>query len=128
MPINVMDAHYDSFLHGVVPLALGRGAGVLAMKTFGDPFIVESGVAAPTEMLHFSMTQPVSVVVCGCDKLAWLQQALDAVRSFQPMAEADQAALLARTAAVAADGQTERYKVSTHFDGTVQHPEWLEHG
>lgn len=126
MPINIMDAHYDSFLHGVVPVALAHGTAVLAMKTFGDPFIFQAHDANPTDMLHFSMSQPVSVVVCGCDQMAYLQQALDAVRSYAPMSAAAQSALLDQSAVMAANGQTERYKISTHFDGTGQHPHWLE--
>jgi len=125
MPVNIMDAQFDSFLHGVMPVALAHGTAVLAMKTFGDPFIYAAAVANPIDMLHFSMSQPVSVVVCGCDTLAYLQQALDAAKSWRPMTHAEQAALLARAAAAAAGGQTERYKISTHFDGTEQHPEWL---
>ena len=35
MPINVMDAHFRSFQHGVMPVAQRVGTGVLAMKTFG---------------------------------------------------------------------------------------------
>jgi aryl-alcohol dehydrogenase-like predicted oxidoreductase len=126
MPINIMDAHYDSFLHGVVPVALAHGTAVLAMKTFGDPFIFQARAADPIDMLHFSMSQPVSVVVCGCDQMAYLDQALRAVRSYAPMSDAAQAALLDQSAVMAANGQTERYKISTHFDGTVQHPHWLE--
>jgi hypothetical protein len=41
------------------------------------------------------------------------------------MSRQQQDALLARSASVAARGETERYKVSQHFDGTVQHPNWL---
>ena len=126
MPINVMDAHYDSFLHGVVPVALAHGTAVLAMKTFGDPFIFDAHAADPIDMLHFSMSQPVSVVICGCDQMAYLDQALKAARGFTPMSEAAQAALLGQSAVTAANGQTERYKVSTHFDSTTQHPHWLE--
>jgi len=37
MPINVMDAHFRSFLNEVAPEAQERGTAILAMKTFGDP-------------------------------------------------------------------------------------------
>jgi diketogulonate reductase-like aldo/keto reductase len=125
MPLNVMDAHYDSFEHGVLPVALQHGTGVLGMKTFGDPFIVESKAATPLEMLHYPMSLPVSLQVCGIDSMPIMQQALDAVRSFKPLTGEQRARLLAKTAIVAADGKTERYKVSHHFDGTVQNPQWL---
>jgi uncharacterized protein len=35
------------------------------------------------------------------------------------------AAILARTAPHAAEGQYELFKTSALFDGTAQHPEWL---
>ena len=125
MPLNVMDAHFDSFEQGVLPIALERGTAVMGMKTFGDPFIVKAGVATPIEMLHYPMSLPISIQICGIDSLQVLNQALEAVRSFRPFTPAEREALLAKTAQVAHDGQTERYKVSHHFDGTVHNPQWL---
>ncbi len=125
MPLNVMDAHFDSFEQGVLPVALAHGTGVLGMKAFGDPFILDSGVASPLELLRYPMSLPVTVQVTGIDSLPILQQALEAVRGFVPPTPEQRAALLARTARAAQGGKTERYKVSTHFDGTVQHPRWL---
>jgi len=39
MPLNVMDAHYDSFEKQVVPVLVAQDIGVLGMKPMGDPFI-----------------------------------------------------------------------------------------
>ena len=125
MPLNVMDAHYDSFEHGVLPVAAAHGTAVLGMKAFGDAFIVKSGAATPMEMLHYPMSLPTTLQVCGIDSMQVLQQALDAVRTFQPLTAEQRDAILAKTAKVAADGSTERYKTSHHFDGTVQNPQWL---
>ncbi len=125
MPLNVMDAHYDSFEQHVLPIALAHGTAVLGMKTFGDDFILKSGAATPTEMLHYAMGLPTALQVCGIDHAPILQQALDAVRTYAPMTPEQRAAILAKTAKVAADGSTERYKVSEQFDGTVHNPHWL---
>ncbi len=125
MPVNIMDAHFDSFQKVIFPIAQQRQTAVLAMKTFGDPFILQAQIASPTEMLHYSMSQPVAVVITGIDRPAILHQALQAARSWRPMTAEQQWALLARSAQAAAAGDTERYKTSTHFDGTVQHPEYL---
>ena len=125
MPLNVMDAHYDSFEQGVLPVAIAHGTAVLGMKTFGDPFIYDAKVASPMEMLHYPMSLPITLQVCGIDKMSILQQSLDAVRSYQPLTPEQRADILAKTAAVAADGRTERYKVSHHFDSTIQNPQWL---
>ncbi len=125
MPLNVMDAHFDSFEQGVLPVAAAHGTGVIGMKAFGDPFILDSKAASPIELLQYPMSLPISVQVTGVDSLPILQQALIAVRSFAPFTTEQRAALLARTATAAKDGGTERYKTSTHFDGTVQNPHWL---
>ncbi len=125
MPLNVMDAHFDSFGQRVLPAALGRKMGILAMKSMGDPFILDSKVVTPVECLHYAMNLPVSVVITGCDSLPILHQALDAARTFQPLTAEQSRALLAKTAGVAQDGKFELYKTSQHFDSTEQHPEYL---
>jgi diketogulonate reductase-like aldo/keto reductase len=125
MPLNVMDAHFDSFEAGVLPVAIAHGTAVLGMKTFGDRFIYDSRVMSPIEMLHYPMSLPTTLQVCGIDAMPILQQALDAVRTYQPLTAEQRAAILARSAAAAADGHTERYKVSEHFDSTAKHPQWL---
>ena len=44
MPLNVMDAHFRSFAHGVLPYLVAHGIGVLGMKTFADSVLLKSGV------------------------------------------------------------------------------------
>ena len=70
MPINVMDAHFRSFLNGVAPVAQERDTAILAMKTFGDHFILESKTVTPMEALHFGLNSPASVVITGIDSPA----------------------------------------------------------
>ena len=125
MPINVMDAHFRSFTRQVMPVAIEQGIGVLAMKTFGDHFILESGTVQPIEALHYGLTQPVSVVITGIDNDTVLKQALEAAKTFKPMTQAAVKELLARTEAAASEGKYELFKTSSHFDGTAQNPKWL---
>jgi aryl-alcohol dehydrogenase-like predicted oxidoreductase len=125
MPLNVMDAHYDSFEQIVLPVAVQKQMGVLGMKPMGDPFILASKTVSAPECLRYAMSLPVSVTITGIDSMTILQQALDVAESFEPLTAAERAALLARTADAAADGRSERYKVSRHFDSTMAHPEWL---
>ena len=125
MPINVMDAHFRSFTHQVMPVALRQGIGVLAMKTFGDSFILKSNTVQPMEALRYGLTQPISVLITGINKTQVLDQALEAARSFKPMTTAEVQTLLVRTATAAADGQFEPFKTSAHFDGTAHNPKWL---
>ena len=125
MPINVMDAHFRSFTHQVMPVAVKQGIGVLAMKTFGDKFILDSKTVQATEALHYGLTQPISVLITGIDNMDVLHQALDAARTFKPMSDAQVKELLSRTEVAAAEGKYELFKTSSHFDGTAQNPKWL---
>src|SRR2546426_7479245 len=45
MPLNVMDAHYESFEQQVVPVLVQQDIGVLGMKPMGDPYRHEIGRA-----------------------------------------------------------------------------------
>jgi uncharacterized protein len=125
MPINVMDAHFRSFTREVMPVAIKQGIGVLAMKTFGDHFILTSNTVQPIEALHYGLTQPVSVVITGIDSTQILDQALEAARTFKPMNDAQVKALLDRTAVAASEGKYELFKTTSHFDGTAANPKWL---
>jgi aryl-alcohol dehydrogenase-like predicted oxidoreductase len=125
MPLNVMDAHYNSFEKKVLPVLVKNGIGVLGMKPMGDAMILGSKTAEPVECLHYAMNLPTSVVITGCDSLPILEQAFQAARTFQPLSGTEVAALLAKTADAARDGKYEGYKTTHNFDGTVQNPQWL---
>ncbi len=125
MPLNVMDAHYESFEKKVLPVLVKDGIGVLGMKPMGDKIILQSQTATPLECLHYAMNLPTSVVITGCDSLKILQQALDAARSFKPMSQEEVASLLAKSAPAASKGAYEHYKTSHDFDGTYHNPRWL---
>jgi len=125
MPINVMDAHFRSFTHQVLPVATQQGVGVLAMKTFGDSFILSSNTVKPIEALHYGLTQPVSVVITGIDAKPILDQALEAAKTFKPMSQAEIKNILDRTQVAASEGKFELFKTTQHFDSTAANPKWL---
>jgi predicted aldo/keto reductase-like oxidoreductase len=128
MPLNVMDAHFESFAHQVVPVAVREGIAILGMKPMGDPFILETKTVTPVECLHYAMNLPTSVVITGIDSDDVLKQDLQAVRDFKPLSQKQVAAILAKTAPVAKNGESEKYKTSGHFDGTHNNPQWLGPG
>ena len=125
MPLNVMDAQYDSFEKKVLPVLVKHNLGVLGMKPMGDKIILESKTATPVQCLHYAMNLPTSVVITGCDSMEILRQALEAARSFQPMSKEEVASLLAKTASASANGKFEQYKTTHNFDGTYHNPQWL---
>jgi predicted aldo/keto reductase-like oxidoreductase len=125
MPLNVMDAHYDSFEKKVLPVLVKHNIGVLGMKPMGDKIILHSKTASAIECLHYAMNLPTSVVITGCDSISILQQAFEAARTFKPMGRDEVAQLLAKTESAAGKGEYELYKTTHNFDGTYQHPQWL---
>ena len=126
MPLNVMDAHFRSFAHLVLPHLVERGIAVLGMKTFADSVLLKSGAAiSPVEYLHYSLNLPTSVVITGVESQRDLDQAFEAVRTFQPMDRTRVADLLARSRPHALEGKYELFKTSATFDGTAKNPQWL---
>ncbi len=125
MPLNLMDAHFDSFEKKVLPVLVEHNIGVLGMKSMGDGLILKSKTAKPEECLQYAMSLPTSVVITGCDSMPILRQALGVARNFKPLSRDQVAALLAKTADAAKTGQWELYKTSHTFDGTYHNPQWL---
>jgi predicted aldo/keto reductase-like oxidoreductase len=125
MPLNVMDAHFRSFEHQVLPRLIADEIGVLGMKSMGDPFILESKTVTPIECLHYALNLPTSTVITGIDNMKVLDQALEAAQTFKPMSKEAVIRLLARTEAAAATGRYELFKTESRYDGTAHNPQWL---
>jgi predicted aldo/keto reductase-like oxidoreductase len=125
MPLNVMDAHFDSFEKIVLPILVKKNIGVLGMKPMGDKVILRSNTVSALECLQYAMSLPTSVVITGCDSMEIVNQALQVARDFKPLNQSQISTLLAKTETVAKNGQYELYKTSHNFDGTYHNPQWL---
>jgi uncharacterized protein len=125
LPVNVMDAHYRSFGKLVVPELVKRNIGVLGMKSMGDSVILKSKVVNAMQCLHYSLNQPVSVLVTGIDKPEILDQALEAAKTYKKVSKQELAAILDKTKDAASSGLWELFKTSAHFDSTAKNPDWL---
>lgn len=125
MPLNVMDAHFDSFEKRVLPVLTRERIGVLGMKPLGDRQVLESHTVTPIEALQYALHLPTSVVITGCDSMEILDQAIRAATTFRPLTREQVDTLLARTADAARHGQFERYKTTHDFDSTIAYPQWL---
>jgi aryl-alcohol dehydrogenase-like predicted oxidoreductase len=125
MPLNLMDAHFRSFQHHVLPVLVKNNIGVLGMKSVGAGVILQSKTVTAIECLHYAMNLPTSVVITGMDKMEILEQAIQAARTFRPLSEDEVAKLLAKTAPVAAYGKFELFKTTSHHDSTAKNPDWL---
>src|SRR3954469_17240837 len=125
MPLNVMDAHYKSFEHEVLPVLVKNNIGVLGMKSLGSGIILKSKTVKPIECLHYALNLPTSVVITGIDSMKVLDQAFEAARTFRPLSDSELNALLAKTAQAASHGTFELFKTTSIFDSTATNPEWL---
>jgi aryl-alcohol dehydrogenase-like predicted oxidoreductase len=125
MPLNVLDFHFRSFAHEVVPRLVKEGTAVLGMKPLASGDALKTGAVTAIECLHYALNLPTSVVMNGCDSMERLDQAFEAARTFKPLSQAQLNALVAKTKAVAMTGKFERFKTTAQFDGTATHPEWM---
>jgi aryl-alcohol dehydrogenase-like predicted oxidoreductase len=126
MPLNVMDAHYESFEQRVLPVLLKKRIGVLGMKSMGAGDILKTGIVQPEECLRYALSLPTSVVICGMDSKDVLDKNLALVRDFKPLDASERKALLARTKDASRNGKHELFKTSEKYDGTAKNPHWLE--
>jgi aryl-alcohol dehydrogenase-like predicted oxidoreductase len=125
MPLNVMDAHFRSFSHQVLPRLVEQGIGVLGMKPMGDGHILKAGALTALECLHYALTLPTSVVITGCESMERLDQAIQAVETFRPFTNDQVTKLLAKAQPHAVSGQYEPFKTTSAFDSTARNPDWL---
>jgi uncharacterized protein len=125
LPINVLDAHFESFGHQVVPVAVEQKIGVLGMKPIANGLAVKTQKLSAPECLRFALSMPTSVVITGCESISDLDQALTVARKFKPMSKEEIAKLMQRTSEVAAKGEFEQYKTTHVHDSTMNNPQWL---
>lgn len=118
MPLNVLDAHYESFEREIVPMCLEQGIAVLGMKSFADGNLFKAGVdVSPQEAMRYSMSLPLSTLVSGMETMEVLEQNLEIARTFSPMSDEVRAAVLAKSAPKAQGAEFEPFKSTRQFEG-----------
>ncbi len=119
MPLNVLDAHYDSFEREIVPLCQEQGIAVIGMKTFAGGHLQDTGLdITPEEALRYAMSLPVATIVSGMDSLEILRKNIAVADDFVPLTSEERTALLARTASHADGAVAEPFKSTRKFDAT----------
>ncbi len=113
MPINVIDSYFHSFIENVLPIALDRNFGVLAMKTLSDgrlfaekkmkekliwtsddPLIPNH--ISVEEALFFVWSLPISVLITGAENKIMLQEKIELANRFVKLSQSDRINLTAR--------------------------------
>ena len=113
LPMNLLDYHYRSFLHTVVPILTKRNIGVIGMKSLAGhgAKLLETGVSA-REALHYSLSLPIHTMISGMDSVEVLKQNLAIVRDYTEPSDAERQKLLDKVAPFAEGGKLEEYKSS----------------
>lgn len=86
LPVNPCEAAVGSFADSVIPEAVQRGMGVIAMKVLSRG-LLPKGPQPPVlqELIDYALSQPVSLAIIGCDDVAQVQANAAAIRAFAPM-------------------------------------------
>jgi hypothetical protein len=107
MAVNAADPHHYSFSEQLLPLAVEKQMGIIGMKvpargrilsTWTPPPIEEQKhmwegmVLAPTsgtidmrQAMYYTLSQPVSTVIIGCDTIPQLEENIQLAREFTPL-------------------------------------------
>lgn len=89
-----------AFEEEVLPAAVEKGIGVIAMKVMGQSSIVGQGEgkATPEELIRYDLSLPIAACDIGHTSIPILEQNVAAARRFAPMSSGEMAALKARLA------------------------------
>ena len=128
MPLNVMDAHYNSFQKQVLPVLLKKNIGVLGMKS-----LAAQNARIPRELnvsvelcRRYALSLPVSTVICGIQNIDELHTTLNVARDFKPLTEGQINELLDKAKEPAKDGHIEQYKNPKAYFGCSWQSKILE--
>ena len=124
MPVNVLDQTYFSFTKNIMPKALERNMGILAMKSLADGrFFSRKEQAGWTsddpvipnylsikEAMYFVWSLPVSVLISGNENATFMREKIALARSFSKLSDEQITALIDKVTKVAQTGKVEYYK------------------
>jgi aryl-alcohol dehydrogenase-like predicted oxidoreductase len=118
MPLNVLDAHYESFEKEIVPICQEQGIAIIGMKSLAGGHLLESGIdVTPAEAIRYAMSLPIATLVSGMDSLEVMEENLATARNFRPLTEEERKDILARSAPGSANGEFEPFKTTRKFEG-----------
>lgn len=124
MPVNVLDPSYFSFTENVMPQALQRNLGIMAIKSLADGrFFAKKEQANWTsddplipnylsikEAMFFVWSLPVSVLISGNENATFMREKIALARSFNQYSEEQRMALVEKVRDIALTGKVEYFK------------------
>jgi aryl-alcohol dehydrogenase-like predicted oxidoreductase len=124
MALNAADAHQHSFSEKLLPMAVEARMGIIGMKVPARGRLLASWTPPPVEKqqhswegqavistnpgtlnmreaIFYTLSQPVSTIIIGCDSIAQLEENVQLAREFTPLSQGQLAQLSERTVPIA---------------------------
>jgi uncharacterized protein len=101
MPLHIADTSFSgdramSFEQTALPAAIERGVGRLAIKVFGNAFLLRT--FSPGDCLRYTLSLPITAAPLGFCTIGQLEDDVRVAQSFRPLGAEEMAALRARAA------------------------------
>ena len=95
MPVNPAEPAHASFINTVLPVAHEKDMGIVAMKVYFRGLAARvPGFESMAPYFRYSLSQPVSTAVIGCDDTQQLEENVHLATSFEPMNDNEMQALV----------------------------------
>ena len=127
LPLNICDAHYNSFQKRVLPEVNKRKMGALGMKSLAAQnarIHQELKVEVPL-LRKYVLSLPIASLVCGIQKPEELRSDIEVARTFKPLEKQEIKRLLDISYDASQDGQIEYYKDRNSYFGCSYHSRLL---
>ena len=92
--INAADKHHDPMIEGLLPTAIKKNVGIVAMKIPArDRIFSHGGIITMKQALDYVFTLPVSTAIVGCDTIKELEENIQIAKDFSPLTEDEMLAI-----------------------------------
>ena len=94
MPVNPAEPQYMNFIEDLMPFALKKDMGIIAMKVYIRGMVSRiPGISTIEPFYRFALSHPVTTAIIGCDTIAHLEENVRCAGSFAPMKDPEMAHL-----------------------------------
>jgi predicted aldo/keto reductase-like oxidoreductase len=96
--LNAADRHFNSFIEEFLPVAQGKGMGIIGMKVFSRGALLAPSLLSPREAMSYVLSLPVTHVILGCSTPEEVEENFSLANQFKALSPEEMQALEARTA------------------------------
>jgi aryl-alcohol dehydrogenase-like predicted oxidoreductase len=95
MPINPAEPGYRNFITDLLPYAVGKDMGIIAMKAYLRGLVARIPGFTSAELFYrFTLSLPVTTAIIGCDTIAQLEENVAFAKSFRQLSDDEMVRLI----------------------------------